>query len=394
MGFLLSDRNVVDYLKEKGFCQPQEQPIEIRVKIYKNFNLLVTFDGERHLLVKQEPSDGEGEFAREWCFHQWLAKYPELADLRGQVSEALDYDRDNAILVFNYLDEYVDLEKFYQQENIFPTAIAASVGTNLAAIHRSTLNKQEYREFLIQNRQEIARPLQLTQGLEEIKPEIFGEVTRENLQFFELYQRHEDFHEASVQLQDVSLRCCLVHNDLKLANILVNKQWEKLSSQPTTDNTSTKASGEDSITRLIDWELFTWGEPALDVGRVIGSYLKIWLDGLILSTDIDLATALSLTATPLNLIQPSLAALAKAYFSCFPEIIEQRPEFLKYVVQFAGIALMKEIGLDIYYHEPFTNKSICMLQVAKKLLCTPEKAMLTVFGTSASELIDRSQLVA
>lgn len=41
--------------------------------------------------------------------------------------------------------------------------------------------------------------------------------------------------------------------------------------------------GEASIIRLIDWEKWTWGDPALDVGTVIASYLKLWLKSLIVN---------------------------------------------------------------------------------------------------------------
>jgi len=57
--------------------------------------------------------------------------------------------------------------------------------------------------------------------------------------------------------------------------------------------------------------------------------------------------------TPLEQLQPSIAALTKAYFSDFPEIVERRP-ILRRVVQFSGLALIQQIQAIIQYQKPLT----------------------------------------
>ena len=165
-----------------------------------------------------------------------------------------------------------------------------------------------------------------------------------------------------------------MHNDLKLNNILLHNQWQQVSA----------SSG--NIVRLIDWESCTWGDPAYDLGTIIASYLKIWLESLAISTAIDVESALRLAITPLEQLQPSIAALTKAYLHNFPEIIQRRPDFLKLVVQFSGYGLIEKIQARIQYQEPFGNTGICMLQVAKTLLCYPMQSIPTVFGTTADQL--------
>jgi hypothetical protein len=56
------------------------------------------------------------------------------------------------------------------------------------------------------------------------------------------------------------------------------------------------------------------------------------------------------------------------------------------VLRFVGIALIKRIYIDIQDREPLSNRSICMLQVAKNLLCEPEKSIPSIFGVSSLEL--------
>ncbi|MCU0535359.1 MAG: aminoglycoside phosphotransferase family protein [Hydrococcus sp. Prado102] len=392
MTFLLSTQNVIEYLVERGFCQPEEGNLsQIKLKSSKNFNLLVSFPnvslGNRHFLVKQEPHDrngkADGDFAKEWRIYQWLENYPKLSHLRRVFSEAIDFDRSRSVIIFNYLDRYGDLADFYANNSVFPTAIAASIGTTLASIHRSTFNSQEYKDFLFKDsQQKIEPPKYLIRGLEKVTPEIFGRVSQDNLAFFKLYQRYNSLQEAILELKNAYQCSCLIHNDLKLDNILLHLEWEETIAK-------TKHC-EDSIVRIIDWELFTWGDPGYDLGKILASYLKMWLRSLTIAGDIDLKTALQLATTPLELLQPSMASLIKAYFHIFPEILESRPDFFKRVIQFTGISLLRKVWLSIHHCEPFTNSKVCMLQVAKTLLCDPQIAISNVFGTTESELINFS----
>jgi hypothetical protein len=386
MTFLLSSQNVFEYLIEQRFCTSQEQNIsQIKSKSCKNFNLLLSLANNRHLLIKQEryDSDGntKGEFFNEWIIQELLQNFPELRHLRTLISEVIHFDPARAIIVFNYLNDYCDLSDFYSEKQIFPTKIAASIGASIAVIHRATLDNQKYKNFFEQNYSEdlpIDYVPNLLYGLEPIGPEIFSQVSLDNLKFFELYQRYQSLGQAIAELNTAFEPCCLIHNDLKLNNILLHIEWEQI--------LSTASPSTNSIVRLIDWENWAWGDPAYDLGTIIANYLKIWLNSLIISTDIDVDTALRLAITPLESLQPSIVALTKAYFENFPEILVRRPDFLKRVVQFTGFGLIEKIQARIEYQEPFGNIGICMLQVAKTLLCRPEESIEIIFGTTASEL--------
>ncbi|MUH00739.1 phosphotransferase [Scytonema sp. UIC 10036] len=385
MTFFLSSHNVFNYLIEHGLCNQKEQTIsKIESKSSKNFNLLVTFPNNRHLLIKQERYNKEGktknEFVKEWRFHKWLLAFPEVADIKELISEVIHFDPSRFIIIFNYLDNYCDLEDFYNQEQNLPTSIASEIGKAIATVHSKTFESNVYKFFFLSDSQELEKTPNFLHGLEKLKPEIFARVTSDNFKFFKLYQRYESFGEAIAKLKNTYQRRCLIHNDLKLNNILLNNQWQRSLS-----NTDASAN---SIIRIIDWERCTWGDPAFDLGRIIASYLNIWLSSLIVSTDIDLAIALQLATTPLEKIQPSINALIQGYFQKFPEIIDTYPNFLLKVMQFTGMALLEKIQIRIRYHEPFGNRGVCMLQVAKTLLCEPERSLPIIFGTTASELSD------
>jgi hypothetical protein len=127
---------------------------------------------------------------------------------------------------------------------------------------------------------------------------------------------------------------------------------------------------------------------------VLASYLDLWLESLVVSKTIPLQTALKLATTPLELLQPSMTALVQSYISAFPAILDHQPNFLNRVIQFTGLVLVKKIQSRLERLNPFDNTSICTLQVAKMLLCSPEQSTSQVFGTSAATLIKREGALA
>jgi Phosphotransferase enzyme family len=383
MVFLLSSKNVFDYLLEKQLCQPEDRSlVQITVKEYKNFNLLVSFGADCHFLVKQERHDTEGK-SRKQLWHEWQISefwktFPELHPILSLIPEIVYFDPDCSIVVLKYFADYCDLDQFYSDldDRIFPVAIAASLGKTLATIHQSTFESQTYQAFLSES---IAKPRspRFLQGLERVGPGVFSRISTEGLDFWRLYQRYDSLHQAMVEVCQTFAPCCLTHNDVRPWNILLNLDWEKLANE---------SEAPAPLIRLIDWEFCGWGDPACDLGMTLASYLQIWLRSLTISNAIAVETALRLAATPLELLQPSMVALIKAYFVQFPAILERRPNFFNRVMQFTGLILIKRIQGRLEHQGSFDNASICTMQVAKSLLCAPEKSVLNLFGITASEL--------
>lgn len=368
MTFLLSKQNVGDYLVTRGVCQPEtKDTITIEPKIAKNFNLLVNLSDEAQILVKQEPinnkGEAAGEFVREWRVRQFIKDNSNLNYWRNWLPAILDFDPDNAIMAIAYFTDYQNLADFYNKENLYPPEIATQIGSIVAQIHRSTYNSSQYQDFFGQSEQTY-RP-DLLQGLAKIPPEIFGKVPSDGIKFLTLYQRYDSLTKAIAELESSFQPCCLVHNDLKLNNWLIADDWQ---------------SETIPELKLIDWERSSWGDPAYDLGMMISSYLCCWLSSLVVSKTIAIQESLSLAMTPLELIQPSLNQLMTAYINHFPEITQEQPDFLSRSIQFAGLALIHTIQSMLQYQKTFNNTGICMLQVAKTLLCRPEDSMTIIFG--------------
>ncbi len=376
----LSSHNIIQYLQETGLCC-SEDGASNKYKLLKssqhNLNLLVTLAGNQQLLVKQKRHIENGgtphEFFNEWLFHQLLQKFPVLGNISSIAPSILHYDESNSILVRNYLSEYSELNEFYRQNDIFPPEIATAIGTTLGEVHRATFQHREYRNFMAtapegQFRYSFYNP---AQGVDSISPEIFGTVPTEALKFYLLYQRYESLESAIADLAYEWQPCCLTHNDLNLNNILIHSRWDQL---------------DNCLIKLIDWEACGWGDPAFDLGTLIASYLGIWLSSLVVDPTIELEESLHLAMTPLEVLQPSLLALIRAYLNAFPMILDYRSDFIVRVIQFTGLALINQIQETIKVRKYFGNSDICMLQIAKNLLTIPEQSVLSIFGVSESKI--------
>lgn len=380
MTFTLSSQNIFDYLAQNNIVQLENKEyIKVELKVAKNFNLLVKIQDNHQLLVKQERHNLEGktagEFVNEWRIQEFLKCFPELNYLQLWLSEVVHFDADNSLIIFNYLTDYRDLADFYAKEHLFEPVIAEKIGQILANIHSVTLNRKDYRYFFSQHQQETAQEpfVKLTRYLNRVEPEIFGLIPADGIKFFALYQRYDSLGKAIADIIARFNPCCLVHNDLKLNNILLHLDWK------------TETSSQ-SLVRLIDWERSIWGDPAFDLGTLIASYLQLWLSSLVVSKTINIEESLSLAMIPLEQLQPSIAALLKAYLKQFPQILSEQSDFLQKVMQFTGLALIYQIQATIQYQKTFGNTGICTLQVAKSLLCRPESSLSTVCGCSESEL--------
>jgi thiamine kinase-like enzyme len=371
MIFLLNRTNVLGYVADLGY-HSDSVANKIEPVVAKNFNLLLSLTQNLQLLVKQERHNREGksagEFLAESQVHQLASEFPALSYWQSAISELLHFDRDNSILVFRYLNDYRDLADFYTKENIFDDRIAQKLGTVLASFHRDTYHRAIYRLAVGKDRQQSDTSIvkALIRNLEHLTPEIFGIVPEDGLKFYALYQRYDSLGQALVELGDAVKVCCLTHHDLKLNNILLHNEW---------------AQPESQTIRIIDWERAAWGDPAFDLGTLIASYLQMWLGSLVVSKSLSIEESLSLAITPLDRIQPSIAALTRAYLQAFPDILIDRPDFLIRVVQFAGLGLIQGIQANIDYQKTLGNSGIAQLQVAKSLLCRPDRSMQTVFGS-------------
>jgi Phosphotransferase enzyme family len=380
MPIILDTDNVFDYLAQLDYCTiADRQTSQMTVISAKNFNLAIAFADGKSLLVKQElyNPQGEtlGEFWSAWQIQRLVREFPEFGnEMSDFLPELLHFDPDSSILIVNFRTDYRDLYGYYAEERHFPIEVARSIGLLLGTIHSQTFEQAQYREFLADRSAKVATfdGLKIIDRLSRITPQVFRKLPQDCLQFYKLYQRFPTLSQAIVELRNSVLSSCLVHNDLKINNILLALDWE----QP-----------DSKLISLIDWERANWGDPAFDLGCILGGYLELWLEGLVISSTLSINESLQLATTPLELLQPSLFTLVQTYLDRFPAILAARPDFLNRSIQFAGLSLIIRLETMVEDERTFGNQGIIILQVAKQLLCAPQAAMNTLFGSNSAQLI-------
>jgi thiamine kinase-like enzyme len=371
MNFILNSENVLSYLQQNGLGEFDRQNTTLKKFSAKNFNLLVITPDLAPMLVKQAAPNVNGHQSdalfTEWQLQQLIAQYPSLAELSHFMPKVLYADRPNSIVVNHFWTDYDDMQDYYDDEDQeYDPEIAKELGQKLALVHRSTYQGtwQEPLETSLGNPANPGR--KVARRLNQIHSGIFAITPIDCLRFYKLYQQYPSLAAAVEQLAQDHQACCLVHNDLKLNNLLIHHS-------PTPPAT-------DSRIRFLDWESARWGDPAVDLGNLINSYLQLWLENLVVSSELSINESLQLAIVPLTSLQPILFSLFDSYRQNFPTIFADQPDFLAKVLQYAGLGLIRRIEVIIDDNHIFDNRSIAMLQVAKQLLCSPTTFTTTIFG--------------
>ncbi|MEO1428126.1 MAG: aminoglycoside phosphotransferase family protein [Cyanobacteria bacterium J06633_8] len=382
MKLSLSSQNVIQYLQEAGLSSSEDGATADadlpHSSSRKNFSILVTKNGDRKLLVKQElAQEFNGiprEFYNEWLFHQLLESFPVLGNIKALSPLVVHYDEENSILVRNYLGEYQGLASYYRHNLYFPPELANSIGDTLASLHRATFKRQKCRDHMAtapagQIRYQYFNP---AQGVDFLEPSIFGKVSSSGLSFYSSYQSSDFLESAIADLASTWDPCCLTHNDLKLENVLVHSRWQHL------DNVDVK---------MIDWESCGWGDPAYDLGTLLAGYLKIWLESLVVDSTLELEESLELAAIGLEILQPSMLALTESYLKAFPMILDYRKDFIQSVIKYAGLGLINQIQDKINNQQNLHQTSLIALNFAKNILTRTPEYVVDIFGKSELQIL-------
>ncbi len=233
MKFLISGENILSYLANHNLISELQTTEDARIEIRpgKNFNLLVALADGSKLLVKQERYNQQGktagELVNEWRSHEFWRAFPEMGYFVSWLPQLLDFDRENSILVGQYVDNYLDLLEFAANTRPLPLRIAQQIGMIISQIHRQTFKKRPYEQFFQSHRENSDFfGKNFIKSLQRVGPNIFGDVPGDGIKFYQLYQRYDSLQQAVDGLGSAFTPTCLTHNDFKLNNILLHRDWE------------------------------------------------------------------------------------------------------------------------------------------------------------------------
>jgi hypothetical protein len=373
----LNYKNLFDYLIDAGLCQKDDLDylkVDVNSKI---FNWVVELPkNQGKLFVKQIPHystlDNEVIISKEWHFYNFLQSHKDLDYVLSLTPEALHFDDSSSILIYKSPNHYITLKSSYENQETFPIALAELMGTTLAKLHSQTMNSQECYTLVTEFEEcklnyQLPYPDYLSDYLvSRIEPESLKKTQAVSWRFIGNFQQSEAVREVVTDLVLNHRHCCLTHNNIQFNNILIPRHWEKLVTEtPDSDR---------SLIKLINWEAYSWGDPACDLGKAILGYFLLWIDSMIVHPAIELKKSIQLATIPLEVVRPSLVAMTKAYINTYPKILEDYPEFIRRVIQFAGLGLIYQLLTEFQLQpEMALSHQDLYFFIASQLLCKPEK---------------------
>jgi hypothetical protein len=204
---------------------------------------------------------------KEWHIYNFLQSDKSLDYVSSLTPELLHFDENNLILIYKCPTDYISLKKYYKNQEYFPNFLAQLVGTTLAKLHSETINSQQCHTFVSELEEcklnyQLPYPDYLSDYLvSRIEPESLKKTQSVSWRFLGIFQQSEAVREVVTDLVLNHRHCCLTHNNIQFNNILIPRHWEKLVTEtPDSDR---------SLIKLIDWEAYSWGDPACDLGKAI-----------------------------------------------------------------------------------------------------------------------------
>ena len=373
----LKYKNLFHYLVDAAIYQEDDlEDLKIDLSSHASNWVIELPRNLGNVFVKQTPHHSglynDIRIWKELHIYNFLQSDKSLDYVSSLTPELLHFDENNLILIYKCPTDYSSLKNHYKNQEYFPNFLAELVGTTLAKLHSETINSQQCHTFVSELEEcklnyQLPYPDYLSDYLvSRIEPESLKKTQAFYLRFLAIFQQSEAVIEVVTDLVLNHRHCCLTHNNIQFNNIFIPRHWEKLVTEtPDSDR---------SLIKLIDWEAYSWGDPACDLGKAILGYFLLWIDSMIVHPAIEIKKSIQLATIPLEVVRPSLVAMTKAYINTYPKILEDYPEFIKRVIQFAGLGLIYQLLTEFQLQpEMALSHQNLYFFIASQLLCKPEK---------------------
>lgn len=381
MALKLNYTNLFDYLVDAGICQENDLPyLKVDVNSKTSDWVIHLPPHQDKLFIKQLPDSielGNGiRTCKEWQVYKFFQSRKSLDCVSSLIPELLHSDGSNSILIYTCSGDYITLKSHLENQTDFPTLLAESVGTALAKLHSQTMNDQDCYTFLTGLKEskldyQFPAPDSISDYLvSRLEPEHLKKLPVSCWRFLGFFQQADAVREIVTELRSNHRRCCLTHNNFTFSNIFVSKHWKQLISEI--------QNYDQSPIKIVDWEACEWGDPACDLGKAILGYFLFWINSMIVHPAIEIKKSIQTATIPLEAVRPAMVAMTKAYINSYSEILENHPDFLKGVIQFAGLGLIEQLLTEFQFQpEIALSHQELYFFIAARLLCKPETFLAT-----------------
>lgn len=340
-------------LIRRGIVEPEEVvrgDILMRPLEGRNRNLALERAPEpAYLLKRPAAAPGPNRLADEAAAYRLLGRSGErVRALAPRMIEALS---DDDMLVLELLPEATSLAKRYARDPPVGEDVGADAGAALGLL----------RSVPVDDRLRVVpRPPALR--LPDPDYDFYCSLSSANVEILRIVQDDGEMAELLVAVGAEWEPRCLVHGDVRLANIML---W-------------TDAAGASRLS-LVDWEFAGLGDPAWDIGCLLAEYASLWLCSIPAVRGVGEPALAGLAKTPLESLHPTIRAAWNGYRRAEDDQ-PHGPEPLIRCVRFAGAALAQialSLGQDA--NRPRAN-ALLHLQVAANVMRDPAAAAVQMLG--------------
>lgn len=302
------------YLARRGARRRRGAPAVIRSG--RNIVAEVSLEGGRDVVLKQGRTRGsadEGALLNEGRFHL-CAESRRLGEREGYLARCRYHDREADILIFDKIAGTESLGDRVERSGELSPRTSRTIGAAIGAVHAATSDGARDVTTL------GADIGSLVPQVLEVGPEDLAGLSAGEIELVRLVQGDPSLAEALAALAEGWRRQCLVHGDLRADNVLVPR-------------------GREEPAVLIDWELTRYGDPACDLGSLIGDVVRSCLDR-VRPSEGAVREWTRPAAGMLARLSPALSSLWEGYRSTAQRLADPRPSLPVLAVAHAGVFLL------------------------------------------------------
>ena len=355
----LSITNVLRYLEDNRLINldPNSQP-KVKRLPGKNFVACIESPRSKSLIVKQSPLIqhvmSSGDLSREATLYSYLSITSSVAFNKYTTPSLIKYDSAHDILVLEYVENSEDIESYHQRSQSFSPDMARGIATLLVDIHVASAMKP--RNYLAL--QDSAGKSYSTVFNYHITPHEYAMSSPGTQRLLSIVQSDRQLTDALDDLRREWRQVCLVHGDFRFSNILYIFS----------DHDAVKLNY-----KIIDWEYWSWGDPAWDVGTVLGEYIRSWAFSIKVADNISIESWFKGSGITFPAIRNAIKCFWETYFSRVHND-EVSYQIQERAIRFAGAYLLGRCASALDVDSHISALVLCVLRVSKALLTNPDNA--------------------
>jgi len=272
-------------------------------------------------------------------------------------------NRDENILVVELHGRAEDLRNYHRRLGRFPRWVARQLGALFAEIHATPV---PHTDALSGRRLVSPEP----PGIYLHRPglTVLDDLSAAGLEIIRLVQQFPDIGAQLDDLREGWRPAAFIHQDARWDNVLV-----------------ARSPGGRHMLKIVDWESAGLGDPAWDIGALLGDYLGFWIGSIPLNGQAAPDRYLQHAAYPIARMQPAIGTLWQTYRQAAASTLGDAESFLLRVTRYAGLKLMQTALEHVQDMPECDMTAVCLLQVGVNMLQRPRDAAGIILGLSVED---------